>query len=411
MRIGILTYHCVPNFGAQLQALSTIGYLRRIGHEAFLLHWYAKDLEEMYSHRVPSEQIEIHSLFASQNFSLTKKCKTEAELIDTIDNLHLDAIIAGSDALFKYIPLRQRRHFSIRKLKYIYHFTPLSVELLEENPFWGDFIKRLHPRIPSAVYAASSQNCPYQALNFWERRKMAKALSNYHFLSARDSWTQQMLQFITRKTEIPVFPDPVFSFNQNCYLHIPSKDEVIKRFHLSKDYVLFSFSDWYVKEEYITRLAEEASRQNLLPVALPMPEKLHQAGIPNKVSLPLSPIWWYALIIHSCGYVGERMHPIVVCLHNVIPFFCFDEYGTQFNPNHKEKDIHIEASSSKTYSIISDAGLLENYYSYLRNEQLPEPESVIKKLSSFNRESCSSFSRTKQQEYEKGMNSIINFLV
>ena len=47
MRIGVLTYHCPPNFGAQLQAVSTVGYLRRVGHDVIVLNWYAKDLEEL----------------------------------------------------------------------------------------------------------------------------------------------------------------------------------------------------------------------------------------------------------------------------------------------------------------------------------------------------------------------------
>lgn len=31
MKIGILTYHCVPNFGAQLQTISTVGYVKKNG--------------------------------------------------------------------------------------------------------------------------------------------------------------------------------------------------------------------------------------------------------------------------------------------------------------------------------------------------------------------------------------------
>lgn len=38
------------------------------------------------------------------------------------------------------------------------------------------------------------------------------------------------------------------------------------------------------------------------------------------ISIPLNPIDWYALIKYSKGYIGERMHPIVVSLHNSVPF-------------------------------------------------------------------------------------------
>lgn len=410
MRIGVLTYHCVPNFGAQLQALSTIGYLRRMGHEAILIHWYAKDLEEMYSKRIPAEQFVCQNRFAEENFPLSPKCQTEEELIDVVNHLQINALIAGSDALFKYIPLKQRSHFSIRRLRYIYHFTPISAELLDKNPFFGDFLGHLNRRIPAAVYAASSQNCPFQDMTFWERRKMAKALANYSFLSARDAWTQQMLRKITGVRDIPKYPDPVFSFNQNCYLQIPTKAEVLEKFGIAKDYVLFSFSDWFVKQDYIKSLADEAESRGLLSVALPMPEKLNDAGIEKQVSLPLSPLWWYALIVHSQGFIGERMHPIVVCLHNSIPFFCFDEYGTEVKKSTFSKEKVFDISSSKTYAIVSDARLESNLHSYKVGTSLPTAKHVLDKLLSFDVELCQAFAKRKQQEYEQGMNRIISKL-
>ena len=67
MRIGVLTYHCPPNFGAQLQAISTVGFLRNAGHEVVVLNWYAKDLEEMYSQRIPPQQVSCHNLFAQKS--------------------------------------------------------------------------------------------------------------------------------------------------------------------------------------------------------------------------------------------------------------------------------------------------------------------------------------------------------
>ena len=187
MRIGVLTYHCPPNFGAQLQAVSTVGYLRRVGHDVIVLNWYAKDLEEMYAHRIPAEQILSHFHFADQAFPLSNKCQIEEELISTIDSLNLDAIIVGSDALFKYVPLNKCRYFSKRRLKYIYNFTPLSCERIEGNPFFGDFLRKLHKNIPAATYAVSSQNCPFEVMTRKEKAAMRDALSNYLHITVRDA--------------------------------------------------------------------------------------------------------------------------------------------------------------------------------------------------------------------------------
>ena len=411
MRIGVLTYHCPPNFGAQLQAVSSVGFLRQAGHEVYILNWYAKDLEEMYSQRIPAEQISCHNRFAESTLPLTNKCQKEEELIETIESLNLDAIIAGSDALFKYIPLNKYRHFSKRKFKYIYNFKPLSCEQLDGNPFFGAFLGKLQNRIPASTYAVSSQNCPFSSMTRSEKRAMREAMSNYKLITVRDNWTKRMVENITNRKNILIFPDPVFSFNTNCYLPIPTKEETIRRYNLNNDYVLLSFSSWHTNQEYIFSIAEEVKRRNLQPVALPMPEKLFAAGIDKQIDLPISPLDWYALIIHSKGFIGERMHPIVVCLHNAIPFFSFDEYGIKVKKGFFSKELVYNPSSSKTYSIVSEAGLLENLYSYKGASHMPSPQHVVNMLIYFDTTKCKSFAFLKRDEYQKGMNAVLDSLI
>lgn len=411
MRIGILTYHCPPNFGAQLQAVSTVGFLRQVGHEVIVLNWYPKDLEEMYSHRIPPQQVICHNQFAQKSLPLSEKCQKENDLIAIVDSLHLDAIIAGSDALFKYIPLKKYRHFSKRKLKYIYNFTPLSCERLDGNPFFGAFLDKLQNRIPASTYAVSSQNCPFSSMTEREKRSMRDALSNYRMITVRDEWTKRMVENITKRKDIRIFPDPVFSFNSNCYLSVPSKKEIFERFNLHDDYILLSFSNWHTSQDYIHSIAEEVNLRGLQPVALPMPEKLFAAGIDKQIDLPINPLDWYALIIHSKGFIGERMHPIVVCLHNAIPFFSFDEYGIKEEKGLFSKKMVYNPSSSKTYLIVSEAGLSDNLYSYKGATQLPSPQHVVNMLLRFDTPKCKSFANLKQEEYQEGMKAILYSLV
>ncbi len=411
MKIGVLTYHCPPNFGAQLQAVSTVGFLKRKGHEVIVLNWYAQDLEEMYSHRIPIEQIRCQNQFAQESLPLSDKCQREKELIETIDSLNLDAIIAGSDALFKYVPLEKRRRFSYRRLKYIYTFTPLSCESLDGNPFFGSFLGKLKKKVPASTYAVSSQNCPFEIMTRAEKAAMRAALSNYRHITVRDAWTKKMVEAITRTKGINIYPDPVFSFNQNSFLPIPSKQDILTRFGLDDNYVLCSFSDWHTNEEYIKSIATELENQGMEPVALPMPEKLLSAKISKQINLPLNPLDWYALIIHSKGFIGERMHPIVVCLHNAVPFFSFDEYGIKAKNGLFSKEKVYNPTSSKTYLIVSDAGFLDNLYSYKGYMPLPSPQHVINKLLTFDNEKCKAFASHKQREYETGMKEVIDSLV
>lgn len=80
MKIGVLTYHCVPNFGAQLQTISTIGCLMKMGHEPVVLNWYPLELEEMYAKRIPASQVNIHNKFMNENIPVSKVCRTDQEL-------------------------------------------------------------------------------------------------------------------------------------------------------------------------------------------------------------------------------------------------------------------------------------------------------------------------------------------
>lgn len=406
MKIGVLTYHCVPNFGAQLQALSTISFLKRLGHEPIIINWYAKDLEKMYDTRIPRFQIEEHLRFMYDTLPITEKCQTEESLINIVSKYNFDSIIVGSDALFKYLPLSLCRKFSLKKLKYIYNYRPLSCEQIDENPFFGGFLRKTPNVPPTSVYAVSSQNCPFHAMSWIERRKMHNNLKNFKVISVRDEWTQQMIKSITGEKNISIFPDPVFAFNQNCHIFVPSKTEILKKFLLQPNYVLLSFSDWYIDSTYIDTLAKELEKHGFQPVAFPMPEKLVSAKINKVIRIPLSPIDWYALIAYSSGYIGERMHPIVVCLHNVVPFFSFDEYGTK---DYRTKLFNL--NSSKTYQIVSDAKLNNNLFSYKQSTSLPTAQFVVEKIKSFDYDRCHEFSIQKSKLYELGMKSIVNSLI
>ena len=146
MRIGILTYHCVTNFGAQLQTLSTIGYLKKKGFEPIVLNWFPLDLEDFYRRECPEVQFEEQFSFAQNGMPVSKLCRTLTELCSEIDRLELDAIFIGSDALFDYVPVKARRYFKYTRLKYIYRNITSNHDL--PNPFWGSFNDLVSKKIP-----------------------------------------------------------------------------------------------------------------------------------------------------------------------------------------------------------------------------------------------------------------------
>ena len=404
MKIGILTYHAVPNFGAQLQATSTIGYMKRKGHEAVILNWYPYDLENMYSQRIPQDQVVVHNEYTKSFLPVTDICRTEDELVAQINEYGLDAIFVGSDALFKYTPFKKRKRFSIRRLHYVKKEL-LSIEKIEGNPFWGLFKNRLNKIIPVVAFSVSSQNCPFHEMTSKEKQIMSQALSSFSLITVRDEWTKYMVECLLDQ-KVRITPDPVFSFNQNCYFNLPSEEELRKKHKLNKNYILLSFSKKYSSAQYIKSLADEVRTNGFEPVAFPMPEGLFTADINKQIHLPLDPLEWYSLIKYSSGYIGERMHPIVVCLHNKVPFFAYDEYGTFRSTQFSIKKKFV-TESSKTYQIIKKAGLLDCYYSYNKDKVKPQPSFVLNRLVSFDFGSCDSFSNNYQQLYEIEMDRVL----
>lgn len=403
MKIGILTYHCVPNFGAQLQTLSMVGCLKSLGYDPIIINWYPYDLERMYDKRVSPIQVQIHRKFMEDYMPTTRICRTETDLIEIVSEYDIGFIVTGSDALFKYVPKKKRSFFSFKKMAYIKQDV-LSCEDFPENPFFCDYYERLIKKIPIVAVSVSSQNCPYELMNNHEKVNIGRALKNFKSITVRDNWTKRMVEYLTSSSDIRITPDPVFAFNNNCYIHIPTKDEILAKYLLPQKYILFSFSFKHISDSYVHSIIKECNSLGYTPVALPMPEGVRDFDLERIISLPLSPIDWYALIKYSSGYIGERMHPIVVCLHNSIPFFSFDEYGvTKRYCGGLLKTHDIE--SSKTYHIVRKFDFLGNITT-VRNK-LPEAEVVMRNLLAFDTAKCNRIAQKVSLEFNNIVGEIL----
>ena len=98
------------------------------------------------------------------------------------------------------------------------------------------------------------------------------------------------------------------------------------------------------------------------------------------------------------------MHPIVVSIHNNIPFFSFDNYG-QRRLNGLMPDDH----SSKILHILSLAGLESNRISCLKHGfRAPAPEYVLDKLMQFDTRKEAAFAETCYTRYKTMLSTIQN---
>lgn len=406
-RIGILTYHCIPNFGAQLQALSTIGYLKNHGYEPIMLNWYPKDLEEFYLKRAYREQNVCQFEFAQHSMPVSKLCRTISDLCCEIERLHIDGVVLGSDALFDYTPECLRYNFSFRKLKKF----PIQITSNHTlpNPFWGSFNDYLKQPLPIVGISISSQNMPFSKLKKSEKEELKRLLLGFKTITSRDEWTKNLITYISGRTDVSITPDPVFAFNQNTDFCI-SREHICKKYNIPEKYILVSFLYEYLSDEFVNRIIEIVEMKTEAKcVSFPMPDRLRKFNTKYIINLPLNPIDWYYLIKYSQGYIGERMHPIVVSLHNSVPFFCFDQYGTNkiIIPRVWTKFI---PESSKIYDILQKADLISNMCFYSQKNNV-SPEYVVEHFLSFDKDKCSAFAQKEYKLYSDGMDKLMKYLL
>jgi len=96
MKIGILTFANVPNFGANLQALSTISYLQNHGYNPILIKWEPEDFEARFTSIKTQKQPQEHFHFVEKYFPQTKICRNDDDICQVIKDEKIEGIIRDS---------------------------------------------------------------------------------------------------------------------------------------------------------------------------------------------------------------------------------------------------------------------------------------------------------------------------
>lgn len=404
MKIGVLTYHSACNFGANLQALSTVEYIKSQGHSPIIIDWYPESLESSYRRNTSVEQYNCHVAFRNKYFTMTRRCFSSEDVAKAIEDNHIEGVIVGSDAVVQHYPFLSRLVFPTRR---IVSLTSPNEDRMYPNPFWGCFSPFLKELVPMVMMSVSNQSAPYKTMTKKERDNIYESLKKFSYISVRDNWTQRMVSYVSHKDiSPPITPDPVFAFNHNVK-RIPTKEEICKRFSLSEKYALISFHNLNtVSAEWIKRLSDSFNQRNIESVALPYPQGIETEHPVNKlINVPLDPLDWYALLKYADAYVGHNMHPIVVCLSNSVPCFSFDHYG-----NVKFR-VFVNEKSSKIYHIMNQFGILQNRINCAgKLHKEPEVDYVMSTLEKFDKKAISKVAEEYVRDYLKMMSDIMQLL-
>lgn len=400
MKIGILTFYRVSNFGANLQALSTYHYLIKNGHTPILIYYETYKTSENNS-KNKSIQSQTHIDFLDRCMpNQTEICRDAQDINNAIDKYGIEAIIVGSDAVVQHHPLLSRIHKGHRKPFYISDVMP---ERMFPNPFWGIGITST---VPMVMMSVSSQNSNYTLFSKKTKRQMYSALSRMKYISVRDSWTQKMMLSVLGKDyyrDIAITPDPVFAFNNNVQGMIPSEENIRKHFHLPENYVLVCLNGQNLEVNQLQEIDNKLAEHDKHCVAFPLPTGIKfKHPFKYSIDIPLEPIDWYALIMYASGYIGCNMHPIVVSLHNAVPCFSIDHWGTRdFWGNQKDDNSSKVADILKTFGIEKNRAVIEN------GKCNVETNRIIMSLLSFPKSKVHAFAEKWAIQYEKMLNSIL----
>lgn len=407
MKIGLLTFLDVANFGANLQAASTYYYLKKQGHEVVALAYASNKtrLENKISRfkrrllgQPLSEQNIAHHAFVMEMVdNQLMGLHSNKQVASAILNNEFDGIIIGSDAVVQHWPLCSTWRFSMKRPFWI---EPLQAERRFPNPFWG---VGFADKVPTAMMSVSSQNSKYHNFSNRTLKKMGKQLRLMKFISVRDEWTREMMLHANPSLDITVTPDPVFALNQNLKDYIPSEEEIRGKYSLPQKYVLIGLRSQVFSYEELGKLNQLFKQDGKECVAFTI-DGVYNYNHPfaYTIPMPLSPLDWFALIKYSSTYIGSNMHPIVSSLVNAVPCVSLDNWGiVDFWGRRKE------GKSSKVYDVLNQYGLNDYWIPIKQGRCDVTPNNIVDLLHSFPIDKVREISQKRLEVYNQMMNNIV----
>lgn len=397
MKIGILTYHWVYNFGANLQTLASIGCLRKYGYDPVVINWVPEDLEVIYNRDTKPQMINAFKSFQNVYYPMTDICRNAFDIAKAIKDNAIEGVFIGADTVL----MLRTPQFSKRKLKYI---QPIQTARFP-NPFWGEFLNYID--VPVVLYSVASLSTPYKKLKK-QKDEICEYLYRFRDITVRDKDTCNMINYFTDGKIIPLItPDPVFNFNNNVFFS-EYEEKTLDKFHLNKKYVLLCLLEDYAPkfQKWSKELEKYVNDTGRTLIELPRQTGNQCLPISHLSTSILNPLEWYIIIKNADAFVGSLMHCAVSCIHNEIPLYSLDYYGTRSFFNRI-----VDYKTSKTYQIMKDCGLEQYYYNIAgKNKPLPKMDLVISSLENYDKNALHEASIMKQKESEISMKEMLNKL-
>jgi hypothetical protein len=283
MKIGVLTFHNTPNFGATLQCYGLLRHLQGRGHEVEVVNYTPPAAFRAYRKELfggPKRSWRNVGRAARFYKFVTEKIPLSGKHLDNPADLvglksRYDLLIVGSDEVWKIEP--RLRPF--------------------DSSYYLDFADRNRSRIVSYAASASTKS---------DMRDKAPVivplLDRLHAISVRDRNTAKMVSELTGREPVEVL-DPTFLWDFKSEADLPLA---------SGDYLaLYGWPD----ARQSAALLDFARRRGLRFISVGCHNTLAERNY-----VGIGPVEWLRLIRHARYFVTDYFHGAAFALHFEIPF-------------------------------------------------------------------------------------------
>lgn len=306
MKIGVLTFHAPSNFGANLQAYSSVCYYKSLGHEVCILN-YLRTTDEKYRDSVNYSQYKEHARYVREELPVTGIIRNVDELKAIMLSEHIELLSIGADAVWR-VPKSEAN--------FLYFADWL---------FSDDRLKD----IPVVSLSAAHMGNGFTGLPAKSKARLKHDLSQFTFITVRDTWTRQKMNEDIFGAEYikHINPDPVIWLSD----FIGNRKPLLQDKLAGKPYYLMSLpvrcsgksklKCWFKEFKSLVN----SNGYNL--VELPIPEGISGFDFDYTIPFPINPFDWFCYIGEAKAFCGLRYHAIVSCISSGTPFYSLDSYG------------------------------------------------------------------------------------
>lgn len=290
--IGILTYHCADNAGAQMQAFAMQQYLGQFFRDPIMVDFQN---EFRRSRLVPAENMrDVHEHIAFiKRFYKSDLLPDEAQAADWI-NTHCSTLFVGSDEVWRII------------------LEPNAIA--HPSIYYGTNV-----HIPRIGYAVTMSGSKLRNAEPTQMKRVAQEIEKFAFIACRDL---QTMDFVQQYSTYPVdnmilVPDPTFAVD----LPLVAKEDLLAKITtlgINPDkplLLLISAFRYSLDIEFVEGLVKQGYQ---------VISTLNQAGAISLEPLHLNPIEWFSLPRAVNFVYTQRMHGLIASLLANTPVVSLD---------------------------------------------------------------------------------------